>query len=105
MSSSSGLMAGYLADDAPSPAEQERQSAKRKLENFYFVMRNASVEAAQNAEKLTDWAHELLAWLDAKQYATKDESEAKQKDMQNEMNELLLRQIEAAGKRRKLEDQ
>ena len=78
MSSSSWLMAGYPADDAPSPAEQERQSAKHKLDNFYFAMRNASVEAARNVEKLTDGAHELLACLDANQHATKDEFEAKQ---------------------------
>ena len=105
MSSSSWLMAGYPADDAPSPAEQERQSAKRKLENFWFVLRNASVEAAQNVEKLTDGSHELLAWLDANQHATKDEFEAKQTELQNGLNELLLRQIDVAGKKRKLEDQ
>ena len=68
-------------------------------------MRNASVEAADNARRLTDGANELLLWLDANQYATRGEFEAKQKEMQNEMNELLLRQIEAAGKRRKLEGQ
>ena len=105
MSSSSWLMAGYPADDAPSPAEQERQSAKHKLENFYLVMRNASVEAADNARRLTDGANELLLWLDANQYATRDEFQAQQKEIQNAMNELLLRQIEAAGKKRKLEDQ
>ena len=105
MSSSSGLMAGYLADDAPSPAEQERQSAKRKLENFWFVMRNSSVEMAENVHKVDDGARDLLAWLDVHQSASKDELEAKHAETQNGLNELLKRQIAVAGKKRKLEDQ
>ena len=105
MSSSSGLMPRYLADGAPSPAEQERLSARRKLQNLYFLMRNASVEAEDIARRLTDGADQLLRWLDANQHATRDEFQAQQEDIQSAMNELLLRQIEAAGKKRKLEDQ
>ena len=105
MSSSSGPMAGYPADDSPSPLEQKRQSAKRELDNLYFLTRHSSEEATHNVQWLLEVGHELSVWLDANRYATRDEFEAKQKEMQNEMNELLLRQIEAAGKRRKLEDQ
>ena len=46
-----------------------------------------------------------MVWLDANQYATRDEFEAKRTEMQHGLNELLLRQIEAPGKKRKLEDQ
>ena len=47
----------------------------------------------------------MLYWLDANQHATKDEFVAKQNNMHNELHDHLLRQIEVAGKKRKLEDQ
>ena len=91
---------------APPPAaEYDRLKAKRKLENCWFVLRNSSVEMAENVIKLDDGARDLLAWLDVNLSATKDEPEAKQAEMQNGLNELLNRQIAVAGKKRKLEDQ
>ena len=75
MSTTSWLMAGYPPVDAPLTRRAERQISKPKLQNFWFVMRNASVEAAQNVEKFTDGAHELLAWPDADQHASKQEFE------------------------------
>ena len=104
MSSSSWLMAVF-SDDALSPAERERQNAKRNLQNLWFVLRNSSVEMAENVVKLDDGARDLLAWFDVHQSATKDEFEAKQAEMQNGLHELLNRQIAVAGKKRKLEDQ
>ena len=104
MSSSSWLMAVF-SDDALSPAEHERQNAKRKLENFWFVLRNSSVEMAENVHKLDDGARDLLAWLDVHQSASKDELEAKHAETQNGLNELLKRQVAVAGKKCKLEDQ
>ena len=104
MSSSSWQMAAF-SDDALPPAEHERQNAKRKLENLWFVLRNSSVEMAENVMKLDDWARDLLAWLDVRQSTAKEEIEAKQAELENALNEMLKRQIGVAGKKRKLEDQ
>ena len=54
----------------PPAAEYDRQKAKRKLENCWFVL--SSVEMAENVMKLDDWARDLLAWLDVHQSAAKE---------------------------------
>ena len=105
MSSSWSWQSSALPDDAPPAAEYDRLKAKRKLENCWFVLRNSSVEMAENGMKLDDWARDLLAWLDAHQSAAKEEIEAKQAEVENALNEMLKRQIGVAGKKRKLEDQ
>ena len=105
MSSSWSWQSSALPDDAPPPAEHDRQNAKRNLQNLWFVLRNSSVEMAENVIKLDDGARDLLAWLDVHQSASKDELEAKHAEMQNGLNEMLNRQIAVAGKKRKLEDQ
>ena len=88
----------------PPAAEYDRLKAKRKLENCWFVLRNSSVEMAENVMKLDDWARDLLAWLDVHQPASKDELEAKRAETQNGLNEFFKRQVAVAGKKRKLED-
>ena len=105
MSSSWSWQSSALPDDAPPAAEYDRLKAKRKLENCWFVLRNSSVEMAENVMKLDDWARDLLAWLDVRQSASKDEHEAKRAETQHGLNEVLKRQIAVAGKKRKLEDQ
>ena len=105
MSSSWSWQPSALPDDASPPAEHDRQNAKRNLQNLWFVLRNSSVEMAENVMKLDDWARDLLAWLDVHQSAAKEEIEAKQAELENALNEMLKRQIGVAGKKRKLEDQ
>ena len=105
MSSSWSWQSAALPDDAPPPAEHDRLKAKRKLQNFWFVLRHSSIEMAENVMKMDDWSKDLLAWLDVNQFATKEELEAKRAEMQNALNEMLKRQIGVAGKKRKLEDQ
>ena len=105
MSSSWSWQSSALPDDAPPAAEYDRQKTKRKLENCWFVLRNSSVEMAENVIKLDDGARDLLAWLDVHQSASKDELEAKRAETQNGLNELLKRQVAVAGKKCKLEDQ
>ena len=79
--------------------------AKHNLQKFWFMLRHSSLEMAENVIKMDDWPRDLLAWLDVNQFATKEELEAKQAEMQNGLNEMLKRQIGVAGKKRKLEDQ
>ena len=89
MSSSWSWQSSALPDDAPPAAEYDRLKAKRKLESCWFVLRNSSVEMAENVMKMDDWSKDLLAWLDVNQFATKEEIEAKQAEMQNGLNEML----------------
>jgi len=91
----------YAAEDESNKAKIE---AKNGLENYCFTMRNTL-----NEEKLKDKftagdkgaiekaVQETLDWMEKNQLAEKDEFEAKQKELEQVVNPIMMKVYQAAG--------
>jgi len=89
---------------AEDEANKERVEAKNGLENYCFQLRNTMGEEKlkekfeegdkENMEKAVD---EALKWLDANQTAEKDEFEAKQKEVEQVVNPIMMKVYQSTG--------
>merc|ERR1712118_353441 len=91
----------YKAEDE---ANKSKVEAKNGLENYCFTMRNTLSEEklqdkfeAGDKEKVEKAVQETLDWLDKNQLAEKDESEAKQKELEGVVNPIMMKVYQAAG--------
>merc|ERR1712159_954556 len=89
-------------------AEDEQQKvkieAKNGLENYCFTMRNTLQEEklkdkfeGDDKDKIEKAVQETLDWLDKNQLAEKDEFEAKQKELEGNVNPIMMKVYQAAG--------
>merc|ERR1739848_215397 len=91
----------YRAEDE---ANKQKVEAKNGLENYCFTMRNTLNEEKLkdkfedgDKEKIEKAVQEALDWLDKNQLAEKDESEAKQKEVEGIVNPIMMKVYQAAG--------
>jgi heat shock 70kDa protein 1/2/6/8 len=87
----------YAAEDK---AKAEVVIAKNELENYLYNMRN-SIKDGKNLDeddktKMNGLVDEGLAWLEANQDSTKDEYEAKKKELVDTLNPFLVKMYGAS---------
>merc|ERR1712048_932804 len=91
----------YRAEDE---ANKTKVEAKNGLENYCFQMRNTLQEEklkdkfeGDDKDKIEAAVKDALDWLDKNQLAEKDEFEAKQKELEGVVNQIMIKFYQAAG--------
>jgi len=91
----------YKAEDEANKAKIE---AKNGLENYCYSLKNTLQEEklkdkfeAGDKEKIEQAVADALEWLEKNQMAEKDEFEAKQKDVEQVVNPIMMKVYQAAG--------
>jgi heat shock protein 1/8 len=83
---------------------KERVESKNKLENYAYSVRNTVRDdklkdklAGDDKDTLEKAVDEAIKWLDANQSASKDEFEAKMKELENKVNPIMMKLYQAGG--------
>jgi len=91
----------YAAEDEANKAKIE---AKNGLENYCFTMRNTLSEeklkdkfSEEDKSTIEKGVQDTLDWMDKNQLAEKDEFEAKQKELEQIVNPIMMKVYQAAG--------
>jgi len=91
----------YKAEDDANKAKIE---SKNGLENYCYSLKNTLQEEklkdkfeAGDKEKIEQAVADALEWLEKNQLAEKDEFEAKQKDVEQVVNPIMMKVYQAAG--------
>ncbi|EPS44493.1 hypothetical protein H072_1514 [Dactylellina haptotyla CBS 200.50] len=91
----------YKAEDE---AEAGRIQAKNQLESYAYSLRNTISDNTSNGkleaadkETLDKAVSEVVEWLDSNTTATKEEFEAKQKELEAVANPIMMKFYQAAG--------
>ncbi|GAM23600.1 hypothetical protein SAMD00019534_067750 [Acytostelium subglobosum LB1] len=91
----------YKAEDE---AQRQKVEAKNAYENYAYTIRNTMRDekvtanlSADDKKSIEDASEEAIKWLEANASASKEEFDAKRKDLENIVNPIMTKMYQASG--------